>query len=463
MIDRGVYLSYLFFLYKINMQLNELKTTLTQIILNEISSPRATDSVQKVYNIFKDYYHEDRVDLQYFDDNKWSTLNVEEILDNFLGLSITASTIQNPLTINIQSGSTILTDIWEKDVTEDTKEDFIAWLKEEVKHKIHEEKELYFCVIVWFPNATIKNEQDQSVEIFDLFARVVINRSGLINGSPTYKRSTYPLYQIQQGYLHSHCPSMSRYDAPGIYAKWGSVCTGTGPINETTATLRSGFNEMAWAAYCWELDKIVHIESLAGVPYFRMSTLFDADSCCVDLRSINTSSNTRPGLEDFISYFLEKKLLKFSYHENSYHLGESINQYMMDISNTFIEWLNLSILNKTILKDQAIVMKNLLTTYIVKDNKLYKEDTHNNNIRFLQYIGYPILPFKKEMKTLVINDYVLDDKSITRIQLLNFYLMGQILYSILRVINYKYDQNFNRECNTEDACTLQNNRQVYYR
>ena len=108
-------------------------------------------------------------------------------------------------------------------------------------------------------------------------------------------------------------------------------------------------------------------------------------------------------------------------------------------------------------------MKNLLTTYIVKDNKFYKEDSYDNGSRFLQYIGYPILPFKKKMKTLVINDYVLNDKSITKVKLLNFYLVGQILYSILRVINYKYDQNFNRECNTEDASTLQNNRQVYYR
>jgi len=435
------------------MQLNELKTILTQIILDEISSPIVTDSVQSVYNIFKDYYHEDRVDLQYMDVGKNDTLNVEDILDNFL---------YSIFPTNAQSGSDTLEDIWQEDITEETKEDFIEQLKEEVKHKIHTERE-YYCIIVWFPKVTIKNEHDQSVEIFDLFARVDLRRDGIISGLPYYKRSTYPLYQMQQGYLHSHSPSMSVYGDPGDYAKWASVCTGTGPINRTIATLRSGFNEMAWTTYCWELDKIVHIESLAGIPYFKMSELFGTNSGCEDLQIINTGTSMTAGLEDFISYFLGKKLLKFSYYENSYHLGESINQYMLDISNTFIEWLNLNILNKTFAKVRATTMKNLLTTYIVKDNKFYKEDSYDNGSRFLQCIGYPILPFKKEMKTLVINDYVLNDKSITKVKLLNFYLVGQILYSILRVINYKYDQNFNRECNTEDASTLQNNRQVYYR
>lgn len=57
-------------------------------------------------------------------------------------------------------------------------------------------------LLVWFPEVTVTNEHNRSVIIQDLYMKVHIGTDGSMNGSPTMNRATYPLDQFLSDYMH---------------------------------------------------------------------------------------------------------------------------------------------------------------------------------------------------------------------------------------------------------------------
>lgn len=57
-------------------------------------------------------------------------------------------------------------------------------------------------LLVWFPEVTVTNENNRSVDIQDLYMKVPIGADGSMNGSPTMNRATYPLDQFLSDYMH---------------------------------------------------------------------------------------------------------------------------------------------------------------------------------------------------------------------------------------------------------------------
>lgn len=432
----------------------KIEDFLTHVAIRAIANPEISTAVKQVYNVFADFFTPARVDVQYPEEYN--------LVKNDLAYSYI---------FNIQSYVGLPNVLRQYAAREDRLIYFLRKVPEELEGEVQvwldSAVDNYFestsntrAIIVWFPQATITNEEDKSVEIQDLYARIIIRNDGSFKDGPNYKRTTYPMYQFKQGYLHSHSPRFSGKE----FTKWGDVCTGSGPINDTRATLRNNPDPMIWEAFCWELDKIVHIESIKGVPWFKMRDLVVTDgSSCKITNIIPYKPIFGNHMRNFIRYFLSKKCLKFSYHHNSYHLGESMTKFMSDLSDSFIEWYNMGVLNNEFNEDDRKKLKDYLNEYVVKDNKLYLESSLSEDTQYTQYIGTPVLIFKSEVKTLNIIDYALSDNTVNKVHIFDFEYASQILYSILRIVNYKYGKKVGGEQEPSGTGSLQSRRQLLFR
>lgn len=88
-------------------------------------------------------------------------------------------------------------------------------------------------ILVRFPEVRIINENDKYIDIWELYARVTVTYSGTMRGDFRLNRSEYDLFQLRNGYMHSHISSIpfSRL------TEFQSPCLGSGPIRGTIATL----------------------------------------------------------------------------------------------------------------------------------------------------------------------------------------------------------------------------------
>lgn len=433
----------------------KIEDFLTHVAIRAVANPEIPTAVKQVYNVFADFFTPARVDVQY---PKEYNLLKNDLADSDISNIRSYAGLPNVLRQYVVWGDKLIDFL--RRVPEELEGEVQVWLDSAVDNYFESTLNTR-AIIVWFPQATITNEEDKSVEIQDLYARIVITNDGSFINGPNYKRTTYPMYQFKQGYLHSHSP---RFSGKG-FTNWRDVCTGSGPINDTRATLINNPDPMIWEAFCWELDKIVHIESIKGVPWFKMRDLVATDGNSCKITNINPNKRMfgNHHMRNFIKYFLSKKCLKFSYHHNSYHLGESMTKFMSDLSDSFIEWYNMGVLNNEFNGGDRKRLKDYLGEYVVKDNKLYLESSLSEDTQYTQYIGTPVLIFKSEVKTLNIIDYALSDNTVNKVHIFDFECASQILYSILRIVNYKYGEKVGGEQEPSGIGSLQNRRQLLFR
>lgn len=120
-----------------------------------------------------------------------------------------------------------------------------------------------YSLIVYWDKVTVRNENDNTIEITDLYARITI-ADGKLLGIPEMLRTSFSRRQWNVGYVHSHLPRGRQ--------SWTTPCLGKGALRSTVTTLagQGGDYEM-WSLFALELDRYVHIESLRGGPYISMS------------------------------------------------------------------------------------------------------------------------------------------------------------------------------------------------
>lgn len=299
----------------------------------------------------------------------------------------------------------------------------------------------YYNIIVHWPEVTVTNEEDEHIIIWDLYARIKITSEGKMLERMTFKRSTFNRIQWKSHYIHSHI-SYSSHDALG----WHWCCTGTGPINRTIKTLTSEGNEEAWRMFVWELDKYVHIESLNGGPYIKIRNVYNSDRKSspnrVTFNMTETNYSSNPIVSSFIKYTLEHNVLKISYQNNKYTLGENITKAWLDLSNQFIVWYNnldnhsshswedaSKALLKAVYTDYGIQINNPSTSY---DSDLA---TH---------VGEPVLTFKGQ-------EVLLKDVNVattpTKILVLKRDILDYIIYKLISYINLNYGRRERTEGN----------------
>lgn len=360
------------------------------------------DKINKIYDIFKDYFGEDRVDLQ-------NIITLEEVKD--------------------KGGEYYLNNLTSSESP---------------------------FIIVHFPLVTVRNEYNQSVEIKNLWAKVSLTFKGRIMYGFSLNRTHYPVLHWMADYMHSH--------VSGIYKSnltvFSSPCLGEGPIKSTITSLGYNYSEELWLLFCRELDVYVGVESIAGVPYRKMANIAEAANNRNSVYISDFTSDVRFNvprafkhiIDGFIPYIISSRKLKFNYCNGIFNIAMDYFDYHLTISNLFIEWFNdyynnvdNSITLNTLRENEIIIPVN------ISGRKIYK---HKNSVRVeLNSVeNTKILTFKgKDILLEIDYDNIhLEEAS----HVLNKLLSNKILRIILMIINYKYGRKENKE-NTASCVSIE--------
>lgn len=364
-------------------------------IRNKYLTP--TESINTVYDIFKDFFNEVRVDLQ-----------VNKEFKNYLEYLLEARDEDNLNEIfNYDLNSTLNTAKFKRNYIEIPP----------------------FFIFVHFPDVTITNEHNDSINIKDLYAKIPIYWNGTLNHRFEMIVTTYTRTLFNAGYCHSHLHHLY-----GNKPVFDTPCLGTGPLVETCNVLTSNFTEDNWRLFCVELSRYVTVESLLGTPYFRMTNI--SDKISNKLINIHKVSNYILGhkklLIETIHNLVSKKLLNFKYVNGEYNFANSEAELIRIISNEFIaiynDKFNKKEVNETLLQ-------------LVNRSFVIKVKYYNNNYYYIGHITNKIpsdavlFTFKgKEIKTIITDDIT----DIKETFILNPDKISYIATKLLEFININY-------------------------
>lgn len=398
------------------------------------------DKPNQVLAIFNDFFGEDKVDMQGFmsADKLKSWLDVTPISE-YIPRGLLGMSSEDYNTYRGQS----LTDLRGEVLDLVLSQLCDRWMMDNIGQK----KFSSGFILVHFPHVRITNEYNRFVDINHLYAKVRVLYNGSMDGYFTLNRSEYTYLHISSGYMHSHVSSIPTSN----FTQFQTPCTGAGPIKDTMSNLEREFDPDIWRLFCLELSKYVEVESIAGVPYHRLEELGTSDRRAGGnvFRVVNYLNYYGNGIEemikDFVSYFIKQGKLKFNYANGSYSIGMSFIEYMLVISNEFIDWYNKKFNNKELrytfgtLKNKAVLKEG-----IIANNKIYYEDSRQDVNSCAAYNGKRMCTFKGAdvlINIVDINEVKEDNKSI----ILNTNIALYILSRILRVINYRYGKAEQRD------------------
>ena len=301
-------------------------------------------------------------------------------------------------------------------------------------------------ILVHFPHVRITNEYNRFVDINHLYAKVGVLHNGSMNGYFSLNRAEYTYLHISSGYMHSHVSTIPTSD----FTKFQTPCTGTGPIKDTISNLSNEFDSDIWRLFCLELSKYVEVESIAGTPYHRLENLGTSNMGAGEdvfrvVNQLRYEDSIKEMIKEFVPYFIKQGKLKFNYANGSYSIGMSFTEYILVISNEFIDWYNKKYNNKEWKYTFSTLKRSdVLKEGIIANNKIYYENSRRNVNSCAAYNGKRMCTFKGKdvlINIVDINEVKEDNKSI----ILNTNIALYILSKILRVINYRYGKAEQRD------------------
>lgn len=306
-------------------------------------------------------------------------------------------------------------------------------------------------ILVHFPHVKVTNENDKSTEMNHLFAKVPICKNGVLSAKFSLNRSEYSYLHISNGYMHSHVSQIPF----GDFTYFQTPCTGSGPINHTMGSLFASFDEDLWRLFCLELDKFVQVESLTGVPYHRLESLSlrntfhytNVDLPLCSRYSIYLPDEYVPTIARFTKHLIDKEVLKFVYNGMSYSLGMSTIDTIIKVSNCFIHWYNKRYRAglETVLLD-ALKRDGIIRTCKYTGDSLVIPSAGGRRIEdYTRYIGAPVCTFKGETITLNVTDIPRDPIETNTILILSREIIEYILTKILNIVNLRYGNSRNTE------------------
>ena len=397
------------------------------------------DKPNQVLAIFNDFFGEDKVDMQGFIsvDELKSWLSVTPI-SNYASRRSLDMSMEDYDTYSSQS----LTDL--RGEVLDLVLDQLC--SSETVNYIGDTKFSSGFILVHFPHVRITNEYNRFVDINHLYAKVKVLHNGSINGYFSLNRAEYTYLHISSGYMHSHVSAIPTND----FTEFQTPCTGTGPINDTISNLSNEFDSDIWRLFCLELSKYVEVESIAGTPYHRLENLGTSNMGAGEnvfrvVNQLRYEDSIKEMIKEFVPYFIKQGKLKFNYANGSYSIGMSFTEYILVISNEFIDWYNKKFNNKEWKYTFSTLKRSdVLKEGIIANNKIYYENSRRNVNSCAAYNGKRMCTFKGKdvlINIVDINEVKEDNKSI----ILNTNIALYILSKILRVINYRYGKAEQRD------------------
>ena len=277
-------------------------------------------------------------------------------------------------------------------------------------------------ILIKWDKVTIKNEKGQTHTIYDLYGKLTIKNGLFI--SIKFKRSTFTSIELSNGYIHSHITRIWNNSSTRDIRQWHDCCFGRGPIRGTIATLAANFDADRWRLFFYELDKFVHIESLIGGPYIRLSSLTSKKAAPIQLgpRSTKTYNTNNAFWKNFIKKLITEGVFSFTFDGLKYDLDQSYSECIIKVTRKFLEYC------KTILTDSQLskciadcTMPVSFDGFILYDSNftLLQDDT-------------PVLRFKDtdiHLKLIGSED---------KLRVLNPDIFNYTLYVILNFINTEY-------------------------
>ena len=397
------------------------------------------DKPNQVLSIFNDFFGEDKVDMQGFMsvDELKSWLSVTPI-SNYASRESLDMSMEDYDTYSSQS----LTDL--RGEVLDLVLDQLC--SREIVDYIGDTRFSSGFILVHFPHVRITNEYNRFVDINHLYAKVKVLHNGSMNGYFSLNRAEYTYLHISSGYMHSHVSTIPTSD----FTKFQTPCTGTGPINDTISNLSNEFDSDIWRLFCLELSKYVEVESIAGTPYHRLENLGTSNMGAGEdvfrvVNQLRYDDSIKGIIKEFVPYFIKQGKLKFNYANGSYSIGMSFTEYILVISNEFIDWYNKKFNNKEWRYTfDTLKRSDVLKEGIIANNKIYYENSRRNVNSYAAYNGQRMCTFKGKdvlINIVDINEVKEDNKSI----ILNTNIALYILSKILRVINYRYGKAEQRD------------------
>lgn len=232
------------------------------------------------------------------------------------------------------------------------------------------------AIYVHWPSVTVSNERNQSVVVTDLYAKIPMWPNGRLYDNFTLSRATYPYDQFCSGYMHSHVNGID--PNPASFMR---PCLGTGPIIRTQSSLMADNRSDLWDLFCVELDRYVHVESIAGVPYrhldqigtSRMFPVNFAGSRPPLFHKINSDERLNSLFRRFFKYVLVRKKMRFSFADNMFRSAYNDTEWILKLSEAFLKYFALMVsLRKTTITIDTLMQQDLLMEVKVQDNTIYK-------------------------------------------------------------------------------------------
>lgn len=382
-----------------------------------------------IYDIFKGFFGEDFVDMQY-------EIGDEKKVKSYLFARISDEIVEENFDAPYE-------------VTE-----------ESLKNIENTYKDRKFILYVWWPRVTVTNEYDKSVNIKDLYAKIEIQNDGCIPYECSgflLNRATYTREQFVSDYMFSHINGIPKDN----FSKFLPPCLGRGPIRETINTLKNEYDEATWMLFCQELSMYVTVESIAGGPWRKMEAIGNKslNSEYVDYTFDNKDKSyfisvfTNENLKNFIQYYLKHGHLSLRYVNRRFTCGMLYYEYIIDISNTFIDYYN-KYLKSTAKKLEDCFTYKLLKSVIVANGKFYTEGRSDINASSLNiYQNKPVLTFKGKKIRTEITDTDYGSREVFYTTVIANNLAMYILQRILRTINFRYQNEHNSKSKRNQGIT----------
>lgn len=282
-------------------------------------------------------------------------------------------------------------------------------------------------ILIYFPKVRISNERNESLIISELYVKFSICMDGTLFESPVLGRAEYTKAELAKNYMHSHVMYISTKEADMFV----EPCLGRGPIRDTICTLTNSSDSDIWMLFCVELQKFVETESIEGVPYHPLRDVANIRPRELSYTHMDISYTTVLEIEPFIPYLVRHIKLPIVYRDNCFQLGMPFRDYVLMLSNIFIQWSNSR--NDS---NRGNIDTNMLLYNVMYMNKgLYIEGNENisveDNIR-----GKQLCIFKGRPVLVKIVGSHPTDANVKYVTIVSPNIASYILNKILATINY---------------------------
>lgn len=306
-------------------------------------------------------------------------------------------------------------------------------------------------ILVRFPKVTITNEYDQSIDIWELYARIKLNYEGKMLGSFTLNRAEYNTAQLNSNYMHSHVSDIPTYD----FSEFQDPCLGEGPIRDTILTLRTtDFDELRWQLFCFELSKYVQVESISGGPYHRLERVGAREmnvgennwNLSITPNSVphfNAFNNAR--VREFVTWLISKNKLKFDFNGYHYKISTTFLEWIVFISNEFIEWYNMKLVAGEVSETYGDLLRQGLLKRGVIEEGLIKYDNSSIPESYMNCSGRYVCTFKGEDVEVHIRAEEVQTDNDNLSNFIDVKLAEWIHRVILQVINFEYGNSITKD------------------